>query len=141
MTLIYKKGMKYLLDKDYSYQPYMTIIVPAYNEEQVIKRRIENLLCQDYPEDKFEIIVIDSGSTDYTSKIAKGFEKDNSNVRVIEEGARKGKASAINLGKSYARGEIILVTDANTIFDANALREIAPHFKNPKIGAVGGRLS
>lgn len=140
MVLIYKKRKRRLSDKGYSYQPFISIIIPAYNEEQVIKRRIENLLSQDYPKDKFEIIAIDSGSTDTTLEIAKGFEKNNSNVRVLEEGERKGKASAINLGKSYAKGEIILVTDANTVFDMNVLREIAPHFRNPKIGAVGGRF-
>lgn len=140
MALIYKKRKRRLSDKDYSHQPFISVIVPAYNEEQVIKRRIENLLSQDYPKDKFEIIIVDSSSTDYTLKIAKDFEKNNSNVRVLEEGVRKGKASAINLGKSYAKGEIILVTDANTIFEKNVLKEIAPHFRNPKIGAVGGRF-
>jgi len=140
MVLIHKKRKRCPSDKDYSYQPLITIIVPTHNEERVIKRRIENLLSQDYPMDKLEITVIDSGSTDYTLKIAKSFEKNNLNVRVLEQGERKGKASAINLGKSYAKGEIILVTDANTVFDVNALREIAPHFKNPAIGAVGGRF-
>jgi len=140
MVLLYRKRKRDSLDKDYSYQPLITIIVPAYNEEQVIKRRIENLLAQDYPEDKLEIIVVDSGSTDNTLEIARNFEKSNSNVMVLEEGERKGKASAINLGKSHAKGKIILVTDANTVFDLNVLKEIAPHFVNPEIGAVGGRF-
>ncbi len=140
MSLMYKKHKNCLSAKDYSYQPFISIIVPAYNEEHVIKQRIENLLSQAYPKDKFEVIVIDSGSTDTTLEIAKGFEKDEPNVRVLEEGERRGKASAINLGKSYAKGEIVLVTDANTVFDVNVLREIAPHFKNLNIGAVGGRF-
>ncbi len=140
MALINKKRKRRLPDKDYSYQPFISIIVPAYNEEQVIKQRIENLLSQAYPGDKFEVIVVDSGSTDTTLEIARGFEKDNSNVRVLEEDKRKGKASAINLGKSCAKGEIILATDANTVFGMNVLREIAPHFRNPKVGAVGGHF-
>ncbi|MFC1932383.1 glycosyltransferase [Chloroflexota bacterium] len=140
MSLMYRKHKKSLPDKDYSYQPFISIIVPAYNEEHMINQRIENLLSQAYPKDKFEVIVIDSGSTDTTLEIAKVFEKDEPNVRVLEEGERRGKASAINLGKSYAKGEIILVTDANTVFDVNVLREIAPHFRNLNIGAVGGRF-
>ena len=107
MAFIYKRRKRYLLDKDYSYQPFISIIVPAYNEGRMIKRRIENLLSQDYPKDQFEIVVVDSGSTDTTLEIARGLEKINANVRVLEEGERKGKASAINLGKSYAKGEII----------------------------------
>ena len=140
MSLMYKKRKRRLPDKDYSYQPFISIIVPAYNEEHVIKQRIDNLLSQAYPKDKFEVIVIDSGSTDTTLEIAKGFEKDAPNVRVLEEGERRGKASAINLGKLYAKGEIILVTDANTVFDVNVLREIAPHFRKLCVGAVGGRF-
>ena len=140
MAFIYKRRKRCLLDKDYSYQPFISIIVPAYNEGRMIKRRIENLLSQDYPKDQFEIVVVDSGSTDTTLEIARGLEKINANVRVLEEGERKGKASAINLGKSYAKGEIILLTDANTFFDVNVLREIAPYFKNPEVGAVGGRF-
>ena len=139
MSFIYKKH-KPLTDKDYSYQPFISIIVPAYNEEHVIKQRIENLLSQAYTRDKFEVIVVDSGSTDTTLKIAREVEKDEPDVRVLEEGERRGKASAINLGRSYARGEIILVTDANTVFDLDVLREIAPYFRNPDIGAIGGRF-
>lgn len=127
-------------DNDYSYRPFISIIVPAYNEGTVIRRRIENLISQDYPGDKFEIIVVASGSTDDTPEIAREFEKDTSNVKVLEEDRRMGKASAINLGKSQAKGEIILVTDANTLFEENVLKEIAPHFKNPETGAVGGRF-
>lgn len=58
----------------------------------------------------------------------------------MEEGERKGKASAINFGKAYAKGKIILVTDANTSFGVNALRKIARRFGNPKVGGVGGRF-
>jgi len=129
-------------NKDYSYQPFVSILVPTYNESQVIRKRIENLIDLNYPKDKYEIIVVDSGSTDDTSKIVKEFSERNKNplVKFVEEGERRGKASAINFGKRFAKGEIILVTDANSIFDKNVLREIMPHFKDPKVGAVGGRF-
>jgi len=129
--------------KDYAYQPFVSVIVPTYNEEKVIEKRIENLLELDYPKDRYELIVVDSGSTDKTSHIVKETIKKHENnqptLRLLIEKERKGKASAINFGKKHAKGDIVLVTDANSIFDKNVLKEMMPHFKNPKVGAVGGR--
>lgn len=126
--------------KDYNYKPFITILVPTYNEEKVINDRIINLNQLEYPEDKYEIIVVDSGSQDNTQKIVKE-ATNNSRVplKLMSENERRGKASAINYGKKSARGEIILVTDANSVFTKNVLKEMIPHFKDPKIGAVGGR--
>ena len=130
-------------NKDYSFQPFVSIVVPTYNEEKVIEKRIKNLFELDYPKDNYEIIVVDSGSADNTAQIVeKLIEKHYSsglNLRLIKEEERKGKASAINSGKKHAKGEIVLITDANSVFDKNVLKEMMPHFKNPKVGAVGGR--
>ena len=128
-------------NKDYSVQPFVSVIVPTYNEEKVIAERMENLVELDYPKDNYEIIVVDSDSTDSTTEIVEETikEHDKPNTRLIKEEERKGKASAINLGKKHAKGEIVLITDANSIFDKNVLKEIMPHFKDPKVGAVSGR--
>ncbi len=130
-------------EKDYSFQPFVSIIVPAYNEETVIGERIKNLVELDYPKDKYEIIIVESGSTDNTYKIVKEMIKHHKDskpiLKVVNEEERRGKASAINFGKKYAEGEIMLVTDANSIFDKNVLKVMMPHFKNPKVGAVGGK--
>lgn len=130
-------------NKDYSFQPFVSILVPTYNEEKVIDNRIKNLYELNYPKERYEVIVVDSGSSDNTVGIVKEVIREckgdcKPNLRIVEEGERKGKASAINLGKKHARGEIVLVTDANSTFDRNVLREMMPHFKNPKVGAVGG---
>jgi len=131
-------------NKDYSFQPFISVIVPTYNEENVIENRIENLLELDYPKDKYEIVVVDSASTDKTVEIVNNIIKKQNDhepcIKLIEEEERRGKASAINIGKKHIKGEIALVTDANSLFDKNVLKEIAPYFKDPKIGAVGGRF-
>jgi len=131
-------------EKDYSYLPKFSIIVPAYNEEKVIINRIKNLETLNYPKDKYEIIIVESGSTDDTYKIVREYIKARGNrfpiIKLLHEAERKGKPSAVNYGKRYSDGEIILVTDANSIFDRNVLKELAPHFKDPKVGAVGGRF-
>jgi biofilm PGA synthesis N-glycosyltransferase PgaC len=126
--------------KDRTYAPFVSIVVPAYNEEQVIKKRVENLDSLDYPKEKYEIIVVESGSTDATAQIVEeqiaGRGHGEPRLKLVREGERRGKASAINAGKECASGEIILVTDANASFDRDVLREIAPHFADPKVGAV-----
>jgi biofilm PGA synthesis N-glycosyltransferase PgaC len=128
--------------KKYSSQLFISILVPTYNEAYNINERIKNLDDLDYPHDKYEIIVVDSGSNDDTREIVRNKiigRVGKSQLKLVTEKMRKGKASAINFGKKYAHGDIILVTDANSIFDGNVLREMTPHFDNPNIGAVGGR--
>lgn len=131
--------------KDYACTHFVSIVVPAYNEERVIESRIDNLNSLDYPKDKYEIIIVESGSHDRTSEIveakiaARG--QDQPALRLVRESDRRGKASAINVGKEHASGEIILVTDANASFNKDALREVMPHFADPKVGAVGGRYA
>lgn len=129
-------------NKDKSFEPSVSIIVPTYNECNEIKRRIINLYELDYPNEKYEIIIVDSGSKDGTDKIVSKIIDEHGDgpiLKLKKEEKRNGKASAINLGKKFAKNEIILVTDANATFNKNVLKEMMPHFKDPKIGAVGGR--
>jgi len=81
--------------------------VPTYNEEKVIEKRIKNLFDLNYPKDKYEIIVVDSGSTDNTAEIVeemiKEHAKDKPNLKLIKEKERRGKASAINFGKETCK--------------------------------------
>lgn len=132
------------LDKDYNYKPFVSIILPVYNEQDDIESRITNLQELEYPPDKFEIILIDSGSTDNTYQIAQDIKNSirlNDSLNLIQEGRRRGKASAINLGLKYAKGEIIFITDANTLYDKRVLTEMVPHFKNHDVGAVSGKYT
>jgi len=127
--------------KNYSFQPFVSILVPTYNEEAVIEKRIQNLRALRYPKDKYEILVIDSGSSDATKRIVQRLcaESAAPRTRLVCEDERMGKASAINCGSAHAAGDIILVTDANAFFDENVLAELGPHFEGAEIGGVGGR--
>ena len=128
-------------DKDYSYQPFVSVIVPTYNEDGVIEKRIQNLRDLRYPNEKYEILVVDSGSSDDTRSIVRRISQEGGTpqIKLVCQNERNGKASAINCGKAHAAGDIILVTDANSVFDERAVAELVPHFKDDQIGGVGGR--
>lgn len=115
--------------------PTVSVIVPAYNEEKVIARTIEALLEVDYPSK--EIIVVDDGSTDRTLEIASRYKKVGVKVCHKENG---GKYSALNYGLKFARGEIIVVVDADTIVGKYSLKELVKNFSDPTVAAVAGNI-
>ena len=110
--------------------PSLSIIIPAYNEEKTIADTIKKVKEMVYPK-KFEIIVINDGSTDNTSKIAKKFK----GVKVVDK-TNGGKSSAINLGIKYARGEIVAVVDADSYPGKKSLINAVPFFKEKNVAAV-----
>jgi glycosyltransferase involved in cell wall biosynthesis len=107
----------------------ISVIIPAKNEEKYIKKTLESLKNQDFKE--FEVIVVDS-STDSTPKIAKNF-----GAKVIFE-KRKGVARARNKGAKYAKGEVLLFLDADTIAPKNLLRTYSKIFEDKKVAAATG---
>jgi len=117
------------------YEPFVSIIVPAYNEEQVIEATLRSLLNSDY--ENFEIIVVDDGSVDGTSKVVCEHFDDEPLIRLFTE-PNAGKASALNLGLRYAKGEVIVALDADTQFPAETIRALARRFADPRLGAVAG---
>jgi poly-beta-1,6 N-acetyl-D-glucosamine synthase len=115
--------------------PSVSVLVPAYNEEKVIARTIEGLIETDYP-DK-EIIVIDDGSKDRTLEIANMYKNK---VKVLHK-ENGGKASALNYGIAFSRGEIIVIVDADTIVGRSALKQITKGFgTDPHVAAVAGNI-
>ncbi len=120
-----------------TYMPKVTLMIMSYNEAKVIEKKIKNSLGLDYPKEKLEIFVVDSASNDGTQNIVKKYSKD---VRLIEQSERKGKASAINYGMKYASGDVIIITDSNAMMNQQAVKKIARHFSNKKIGGVCGRF-
>lgn len=114
--------------------PKISVIVPAYNEEKVIRTTIESLLATDYP-DK-EIILVDDGSKDQTYAIASQY-KDRIKVIHKENG---GKASALNQGLLYTTGNIVTIVDADTIIGNSALKHIARGMAQENVAAVAGNI-
>ena len=119
--------------------PTVSIILSAYNEEAVIGERMRNLLALDYSWDQLEILVGSDGSTDRTCEIVNEYQA--AGLRLIPFEKRRGKASVLNDLVSQARGDIMVLTDANTFFHRDAVRElIRGLWRHPSACAVVGRV-
>jgi len=123
---------------DPSLNPLVSIIVPAHNEEQAIERSIQSLLEQGYP--RKEIIIVDDGSTDHTYQIANEFARKGLIKLVHREVSSGKKARAVNHGIVFARGEIVVTVDADTLMEPMALQRLIEPFSDPRIGAVSGNV-
>ncbi len=115
--------------------PSLSIIVAAYNEERCIAQKIENFLACRYSGEA-ELIVVSDGSTDRTAAIANSMASGR--VRVIRQDERRGKGVAVNTGAEAARGDVLVFTDANAMFAADALEKVARPFDDKSIGLVTG---
>lgn len=120
------------------YEPSVTIVIAAYNEERALAAKLENTLALDYPLELSEIIVASDGSTDRTDEIARSFETRG--VLLHRQAERMGKTAAQNAAVLKARGEIILFSDATSFYQPDVLRKIMPSFADSTVGCVGGRL-
>jgi cellulose synthase/poly-beta-1,6-N-acetylglucosamine synthase-like glycosyltransferase/peptidoglycan/xylan/chitin deacetylase (PgdA/CDA1 family)/spore germination protein YaaH len=118
-----------------AFQPFVSVIVPAFNEEKVIVKTLNSLLKSTYP--NFEILVIDDGSSDNTSQTVKEAFAGESKVQLFTL-LNDGKANALNFGLKKANGEIIIGLDADTIFTPTTIAELAKHFADKQVGAVAG---
>ena len=120
------------------YEPTVSVIITAYNEERDLAAKLENTLAIDYPKEKLEIIVASDCSTDRTDEIARSFAAHG--VRLHRQPQRLGKTAAQNAAVELARGEIILFSDATTLYQPDVLRVLLPNFADPSVGCVAGRL-
>ena len=113
----------------------ISVIIPAYNEEKLIASCLSSLQKQSFPKQNYEVIVIDNASTDKTGEIAKKM-----GVRVVFE-PQKGIALALKKGFTQAKGQIVVVTDADTVVNPHWLRNIRYYFqKNPNLVLLVGRI-
>lgn len=120
-----------------SHLPSISVVIAAFNEQDKIGQRIENLLGQDYPLEKLEIIVASDGSTDRTVEIASRYR----GVQVLAFERNRGRASVHNDAVTLAKGDVLLFTDAATVFEPNFLRSIIPYLDNQEYGCGAGDLT
>jgi len=126
---------------DWGYRPFVTVMVPCRNEELVIEGLVTTLLALDYPDDLHEIIVVDDGSDDQTGGILDELTRRHPVLRCIHRppNAGGGKSGALNSALAIARGDIVIVFDADHKPRADVVRRLVRHFADPSVGAVQGR--
>lgn len=119
--------------------PNVSMVVSAYNEERYIKEKIENFLSLDYPEGKVELLIGSDGSTDRTASLISSFS--NERVKFFEFPIRRGKISVLNDIVKEVKGEIIVFSDADTMYDKDAVKNLVRYFGDEEVGGVCGRLA
>lgn len=134
LTIIYEFWKKRFLRICPPFKGKVTVLVPAYNEEKTIRATITSILASGYPD--IEIIVVNDGSTDSTEEAIWDFIKDG-NIRYIRK-PNGGKASALNAGIAAAAGEVVIFTDADSVFLPDTVAKMARWFGDPGIDAVCG---
>jgi len=114
--------------------PSIAIIIPAYNEGIALKDKVVNTLTLDYPSNLVQIIIVTDGSTDASANMLKEFPQ----ILHLHQNERKGKMSAINRAMTFVQQPIVVFSDANTLLNTNAIREMVKHYANEKVGGVAG---
>jgi cellulose synthase/poly-beta-1,6-N-acetylglucosamine synthase-like glycosyltransferase len=118
--------------------PSISMIIPSCNEEAALPGKLLNLLEMDYPPEKQEVIFVSDGSVDETNTILRRVQ--DKSVRTIFLPERGGKANALNIGVEQARHDILVFSDASTLFAGDALKALVRHFADPTVGVVCGAL-
>lgn len=120
------------------FEPTVSVVITAYNEERDLAAKLENTLQLDYDRAKLEVIVASDCSSDRTDEIARSFAARG--VHLHRQAERLGKTAAQNAAVELARGEVILFSDATTLYQKDVLRAIAPNFADASVGCVAGHL-
>jgi len=129
--------------KDLNYEPTVTVMVVAHNEEKVILNKLNNLKQIIYPKDKIEFLVASDNSTDATNTIVENFIKDypEMNLKLHKAKNRLGKTNAQNEAQKIVTTEYLVMTDANAILDKNSVKELMASFTSDNISYVAGKLA
>ncbi len=137
--VIFLTKKKEIVKKELKEFPFVTIVVPSYNEEERVGPTVEAALELDYPKDKFEIIVVDDGSKDDTSGVVKALQKKYKNSGfnlLLLQQENKGKGAAMNHALKSARGKYFICLDADSFVEKKALKIILPYFTDEDVAAV-----
>ncbi|MDO5047988.1 MAG: glycosyltransferase [Anaerococcus sp.] len=138
--LVLEKIIKRENEKDYDYKPKVSIIISAYNEEKVIEKKLLNIIETDYED--FEVIIANDSSTDRTVDLVENFIKNHKDfdIRLNSVKNHLGKTNAQDEAVEVAKGEILVFSDANSIFRKNAIKELISYFTADDIEYVCGSL-
>jgi len=117
--------------------PSLSVLIAACNEEANIEAKLKQTVQLDYPADSLEIVVLSDGSQDRTDDIVRGFPDPR--VRLVRVAERRGKTNAQNVGVKQAVGEVLIFSDATTVYHPQALRHLAENYQDPSVGAASGR--
>lgn len=118
-----------------SFRPFVSVVMPAYNEAAVLAASVRSVLAANYK--NIQVVIVDDGSTDDTLQVARRLAARYSKVKVVHQ-RNRGKAAALNNGLRRSSGEIIICIDADTLFTPSTVWRLVRHFHNQKIGAVAG---
>jgi cellulose synthase/poly-beta-1,6-N-acetylglucosamine synthase-like glycosyltransferase len=116
------------------FEPDITLVVSAFNEEDFIQKKIENSFQLLYPSEKLRLIFITDGSTDDTYAII----ARHTGIQLLHEPVRRGKVAAMNRAMKFVNTPYVIFSDANTILNPACVREIVKHYRNSKVGGVAG---
>jgi len=118
--------------------PPVSMVIPAYNEEEVLEEKINNCLAIDYPEEQIKFLFGSDGSSDGTNRILQSI--DNPQIRPFLFSDREGKSSVLNKLVPEVEGSIVILSDANSIYHPESIKRLVSYFADPSIGGVCGRL-
>lgn len=142
LLLVSKVKKTKCIKKNNDYEPHISYLIVAHNEEKCIGSKLENILDFDYPKEKIQVLVASDFCSDKTNDIVESFAANHPELNVILNKSKehKGKTNAQNETQKYAKGEILVMTDANSIFDNNAIRELVSLFCDEDVEYVCGQL-
>lgn len=125
---------------DHDYEPTVSLVVPTYDEESMIKKKLDNIAEMDYPKEKMELIVVDSASKDRTADIAEEWFKEHPSIKtkLVRQDKRKGMVNALNDGLKNIQNEIFVKTDADCLLLRESLRNAVKYLADQDVGSVAG---
>lgn len=116
------------------YEPLVTLVIPCFNEADILEEKIANCQLLDYPKDKLKLVFITDGSTDHSGEVL----ARHPYIQVLHENRRAGKTAAENRSMKYVETPVVIFSDANTMLNVAAVRNIVRHFADEKVGCVSG---
>ncbi len=119
---------------DATFEPPVTMLIAAFNEEDFIREKIENTLSLDYPKDKFTIMIVTDGSSDKTPDIVKEYPQ----IELYHHPERRGKIAAVHRTMPFVKTPFVIFTDANTLLNKEVIHNMVRHYADPKVGAIAG---